>query len=335
MLVAGLGLAFLVGCSSSPPASAPTTAAPAPTATTPAPSPTPQDANVTSPLTGLKVPALAPVLVVKIGNTPPERPPIGVEAADVVYVEMVEGGLTRLAAVFSSALPERVGPVRSARETDVELLGQYGAVALAFSGAESSVVSRLRRSDLQLVSFDASAKGFRRDPRRGYAPYNVVGDTAALLARAPKAAEAHNVGFEFGAAPAGGRPVTSMTARYSAARVGASWDAARGRWLMSMDGRAAVAAGGTRLAAPTVIVQYVTETSLSRRDAAGSRVPFAKTVGAGAAVVLRDGMAYDARWSRPSAGAQTTWTYAGAPMQLAPGPVWVLLVPSTRQVTLR
>ncbi|HSF26079.1 MAG TPA: DUF3048 domain-containing protein [Actinomycetes bacterium] len=332
-LVVG-ALAVVVACSSPGPTPAVTSPAPGPS-TAASPTPTPADTSVTSPLTGEKVPALAPVLVVKIGNTPPERPPIGLEAADVVYVEMVEGGLTRYAAVFSSELPERVGPVRSARETDIELLGQYGAVGLAFSGAESSVVSKLRRSSLQLVSFDASIQGFRRDRSRGPAPYNVVGTTAALLKRADNAAVAHDVGFRFGEAPPGGQRAASMSARYSAARVGATWDAGSGRWLMSMDGRASVAANGARLGAPTVIVQYVTETTLGRRDAAGSRVPFAKTVGAGAAVVLRDGMSYDARWSRSSAGAPTTWTFAGAPMPLAAGPVWVLLVPANRPVQLR
>jgi hypothetical protein len=283
----------------------------------------------------MRLDKLSPVLVVKFGNTPRERPPVGLDAADVVYVEMVEGGLTRIAGVFSSRLPAKVAGVRSARETDVELLGQYGAVALAYSGAEWSVVGKLQRSALQLVSFDTSTRGYYRDYSRGPAPYNVVGEPKVLLARAPKAAKPRDVGFRFGPAPAGGRAATSMTARYPLASVAASWDAGSHRWRISMDGKPFVTASGTRLSAPSVIVQYVTENTLARRDAAGTRVPFARTVGSGKAVVLRDGKAYDARWSRASSGAPTTWTVGGAPATLSAGPVWVLLVPKDRPVSLR
>jgi len=54
------------------------------------------------------------ILVVKIDDTRAAHPQIGLEYADVVYVEQVEGGLTRLAAVYSSQLPPLIGPVRSA-----------------------------------------------------------------------------------------------------------------------------------------------------------------------------------------------------------------------------
>ena len=88
-----------------------------------------------SPLTGLPASSGAPVLAVKVDNSPAGRPWTGVEDADVVYVEPVEGGTTRLLAVFSSRLPASVGPVRSARESDVTVLGAYGRPALAFSGS--------------------------------------------------------------------------------------------------------------------------------------------------------------------------------------------------------
>lgn len=336
-VAAALALTTLAaGCSSSPApkpvAASPTTSAPAPSTSAVTPAPTPADTRARSPLTGLPVGAAKPVLAVKIGNTDRERPPIGVEDADVVYVEMVEGGLTRLAAIFSSHLPAQVGPVRSARETDVELLKQYGGIALAFSGAQRRVVPLLRASGLQLVSFDAGTSGYRRDPSRGHAPYNVVGDPSRLIARAPKAAAAKDIGFVFGPASPGGEPAKAVTARYPLARVGASWDGRR--WVLSMDGRASVSAGGTRLSASTIVVQYVTEQTLSRHDAAGTPVPYARTVGSGSGLVLRDGRVWTASWSRPSATAPTRWTSGGKPVTFAPGQVWILLVPKGRQATV-
>ncbi len=335
MLAAGL----VAACSSPTPAPTASSAAPVtgPTpssAATPTPTPTP---SLLSPLTGLAVPALRPVLAVKIGNTSLERPPAGVEDADVVYVEMVEGGLTRLLAMFSSRLPAEVGPVRSARETDVQLLGEYGPIALAYSGAYSSVQTLLGRTSLRLVSFDASAKGYRRDPTRPPAPDDVMGSPSALLSRVSKVATAKDVGFRFGPLPAGGRAVTTLVARFPLARISANWDVASGTWLLSVDGATWKSVGGTRLAPTSIIVQYVQESYLSRRDAHGTPVPFAHTVGSGKAVVLRGGQALAATWSRRSAAAATTWTLAdgSGPALLAPGQVWVLLLPSTRAVQLQ
>ena len=69
-----------------------------------------------------------PVLVVKLDDTSFAHPQVGLRSADVVYIEQVEGGLTRLVAVFSSKIPSQIGPVRSARISNIELLSQYGKV---------------------------------------------------------------------------------------------------------------------------------------------------------------------------------------------------------------
>ena len=94
-----------------------------------------------------------PVLAVKIDDTSAAHPQIGLEDADVVYIEQVEGGLTRLAAIFSSVIPERVGPIRSARISDIDILSQYGRVAFAYSGAQRKLLSVIDAANLQnLVS---------------------------------------------------------------------------------------------------------------------------------------------------------------------------------------
>ncbi|NEB77489.1 DUF3048 domain-containing protein, partial [Streptomyces sp. SID14478] len=132
-------------------------------------------------------------------------------------------------------------------------------------------------------------------------------------------------GFRFAArVPAGGRPETARTVRFPAARFAFDWSAGRRRWLVSMDGRAAVTSDGTRLGAATVVIQYVAVEPSRFHDKLGSTTPLSRTVGSGRAVVLRDGRAYDARWERPGAEDGTAFTAGGKPLAFAPGQVWVV-----------
>src|SRR5690349_15484139 len=276
-----------------------------------------------SPFTGEPVPSLGPVLAVKIDNLAPGRPQTGLTGADLVYVIPVEGGLSRLLAVFSSHVPPVIGPVRSAREDDLELLRQFGRPAFAYSGAQPQllpVVARARIVDL----YDGRVRGYFRDPGRA-APHNLYARSSQLLAQAPGASQARDIGFRFGPAPPGGRPVTSFRVSYPAASFTFRWPAGAGRWLVEMDGKPARAAAGGQLAAPAVVIQY-TKVRTSRFLEAGTRPPYAQSTGTGTAVVLRGGRAYDVRWSRPDADGGTAFTTAsGQPMTFARGPVWVVL----------
>ena len=276
-----------------------------------------------SPFTGEPVPSPGPVLAVKIDNLAPARPQTGLTSADIVYVIPVEGGLSRLLAVFSSHVPPVIGPVRSAREDDLELLRQFGRPAFAYSGAQPRllpVVQRARIIDL----YDGRVRGYFRDPGRA-APHNLYARSSQLLAQAAGASRAGDIGFRFGPAPSGGRPVTSFPVSYPAASFTFRWSAGAGRWLVEMDGQPARAAEGGQLSAATVVVQY-TKVRTSRFLEAGTRPPYAESTGTGTAVVLRGGRAYDVRWSRPDADGGTRFTTAsGQPMTFARGPVWVVL----------
>ena len=278
--------------------------------------------QLSSPFTGGPVPSLGPVLAVKIDNLAPARPQTGLTAADIIYVLPVEGGLSRILAVFSSHFPSVIGPVRSAREDDLELLGQFGRPAFAYSGAQPHllpVVEKARIVDL----YAGRVGGYFRDPRR-IAPHNLYAHTDKLLAEAPGASTAHDIGFRFGPAPAGGHPVASFTVSYRAASFTFRWSAAGGRWLVWMDGRPATAGEGGQLGAPTVVIQYTTVRT-SRFREAGVRPPYAESTGTGTGVVLRGGRSYAIRWSRPDASGGTTFTATtGGPMTFARGQVWVV-----------
>ncbi|MBK1782827.1 DUF3048 domain-containing protein [Prauserella cavernicola] len=265
------------------------------------------------------------VLAVKIDNVAAARPQTGLASADVVYVEPVEGGLTRLAAVYSSRMPEVVGPVRSARETDVELLAQYGHPTLAFSGVAPELLPMLRRAPLTAASEQRVPGAYFRDPARPM-PHN-------LFVRPDRLPTGSGPGpdhvLPIGPAPEGGTPQGHHTARFQAATYDFRWAAQQRRWQVSLDGSPLLTTEAGQASAHTVVVQRVaTRAGAQVEDAAGSLSPVARTVGTGAVTVLRDGRAFEGTWSRPSAGEGTTFTTAaGDPLPRATGPVWVLLVP--------
>ncbi|MET9803078.1 DUF3048 domain-containing protein [Streptomyces sp. NPDC006368] len=288
------------------------------------PSSTPTRAGF-SPFTGLPARSGTPVLAVKIDNVPPARPHTGLGAADIVYVERVEAGQSRMLAVFSSRQPTTVGPVRSVRESDMELLRQFGRPALAYSGSQSKLKPLIDAAPLfPLAPPDAPGAFFRGGDRP--APHNLYLRPERALAAAPRADKARDIGFRFGAAPEGGRQLNEHTVRFPAARFTFTWSDSDKRWRVAMDGTPARTTDGGRMGAATVVVQHVEVRSSAFRDRSGSVSPYTETVGAGTALVLRDGRAHDARWSRPSPQSGTTFTTAsGRPLPFAPGPVWVVL----------
>ncbi|MFE7469482.1 DUF3048 domain-containing protein [Streptomyces sp. NPDC057499] len=265
------------------------------------------------------------VLAVKIDNVAAARPQSGLDKADLVYVEQVEAGLSRMMAVYSSRLPSTVGPVRSARETDLELLRQFDRPTLAFSGAQSKLLPVIAAAPLNPLTPDRDPDAFFRAGDRA-APHNLY----LRPGRAPHVTAggnaAEDLGLRFAAAVPGGRPSAGRTVRYPATSLAFTWSAGEGRWLVSMDGAPARTADGARLRAADVVVQYVTVRPSAYRDKWGSMSPYTESVGSGDALVLRDGKEYAARWSRPSAGAPTSFTAPdGGRMTFASGQVWFVL----------
>jgi hypothetical protein len=281
-----------------------------------------------SPFTGLETgKGPEPVLAVKIDNAGPARPQTGLDEADIVYVEPVEGGLSRFLAVYSSELPEapdQIGPVRSGRESDLELLEQFGDPAFAYSGINSLLNPLFDEAsedgDVFLLPPGVAGEAYERSGDRP-APYNLYADPGALVDAAPEASEASDIGFRFGDAPqgAGGEVTEEYEVSYPAASFGFTWSADEERWQVSLDGEESDAEPAT------VIVQNVTVRESEFHDVQGVFSPYTETVGSGTATVLRDGRAYEAEWSRPDEDDGTEFTTKdGEPMRFAPGPVWVV-----------
>ena len=319
----------------SPSATMPPSASPTPSASA-TPSPAPSPSGPQSPLTGLPMDQPSPVLVVKLDNTRNAQPHAGLHRADVVYLEEVEYGITRIAAVFSSHVPERIGPVRSARITDIDLLAQYGRPAFAFSGAQRKLFPVLDAAPFYDISPRTGAEGYTRDYGRR-APYNYFLDGRVGLSRAPDASGAQDIGFAFDEqVPDGGRLANRAEMEWSYASAGFRYDPQSGRYDVELNGLPARAEGRDRgQQASTVVIQYVRQTPSIYFDRYGGNTPHAETIGSGRAVVLRDGIAWRVRWERPDAESGTTFRTAdGAILPFKPGQTWVVLLDRERTANL-
>jgi hypothetical protein len=290
-----------------------------------------------SPLTGRPIGKYDPVLIVKLDNTRNAQPHAGLIDADVVYIEEVEYSITRLAAVFSSTMPKRIGPVRSARITDIDLLAQYGKPAFGYSGAQRKLLPYLAAASMYDVSPYRSGTGYTRDGRR-YAPYNLFFDGRVGEKRAPKATAVKDMGFVFGdAVPDGGLNATSATMVWGYASAGFDYDKKAHEYRISLNGQPARAeewSGGQR--ASTVVIQYVKQTRSQFWDKGGGNTPHAETIGKGTAMVMRDGLVWKTTWYRPNAKSGTTFTLPnGQLMTFRPGQLWVVLLDKKRTATIK
>jgi len=310
-----------------------TTTAPPTTTTAPPTGPV-------APLTGLQVPQedalllLRPPLAVKVDNldAPKESavPQTALPKADVVYEEVVEGNITRLVAVFHSQQPGTVGPVRSARTTDVELLPQLGRPLLAWSGGNAGVVNAVQSSPYIInAGADAMPGSYFRDGSRR-APHNLYARGDELWAKAPPGTPPPPALFPYRKKgeknPPSARKAQGVDLSWgggaASSNVSWRWDPKARVYLREQRGRPHRDSGGGQLTAKNVVVM-VTEYVPSYAD---SRSPQAKTVGSGELFVFTNGRVLHGRWDRPDIAKPATLVDdQGQPVLLSPGQTWIEL----------
>ena len=278
-----------------------------------------------SPLSGLPGGEGKPVVMVKYGNSRPDRPHYNLNQADLIYVEEVEWGLTRIAAMFNTKFPSVVGPTRSARISDLELLEQFTNPGLAYSGANDVLLKAIRKSQsISLSPSDRSSFYYRNLSKK--APHNQLLRLSSMMAKETKVAPIKDIGLTFNASPAtGGTKTTYFQASWSSARVSGSWTGKS--WTISFDGsihRDAVNKGF--LTPKTIVLQYVERKETKYGDKFGGKTPLLKTVGSGRAIVLRNGQSFDGTWSRPTKEAGTIFSFAGSQLAFDVGQVMIVLV---------
>ncbi len=297
------------------------------------------DKKITSVLSGREG-SDGQVLAVKIDDTNMAHPQIGLEDADVVYIEQVEGGLTRLAAIFSSAIPSRIGPVRSARISDIDILSQYGRVAFAYSGAQRKLLPVIQSANLEdLGAQHESSKIYTSDPTR-VQPYAMVLRADLLMQKILEknlaVDTAKSVGFVFGDIPEGGSLIQKVVIDWPAATYSAEWSTEESRWLLSHNNKLNLADSGVVLGPTTLVIQMVEITPSEYGDKFGGVTPLSKTVGSGRAYILRDGKMFATTWNRAFPDSGTSFTLPdGSTINFAPGQVWVALTDREPEFTSR
>ena len=331
--------ALLVGCTAE--------AEPIPVATSAAPEPepaftstyvAPEDFDI-APLTGERIAVgglASPSLAAKIDNHPRARPQIGIDRADIVFEELVEGGLTRYVAVWHSDVPAEIGPIRSIRPMDPDIVSPLRGI-IAYSGGQQRFVDMMRATEVYNAihgQSDTDSVMFRGG--NAPAPHNVIVRAPQLIAQhAELAAPQQHFGYAADAASASaardGAPATSASLVFgSLATPSWAWDAASSTWLRAMTGGAPdVAAGGTRLSAVNLVILRVPVAVIQD-------IPTTQMIGSGEAWVLSGGKALKATWSKADRSAPVRLVDGnGLVVRLAPGNTWVELVPTAGSVAIR
>lgn len=282
-----------------------------------------------APLTGLGIDDDAdmdhPALVVKIDNHPDARPQTGLDEADIVF-EMRAEGVTRFAAVFHSTAPAPLGPVRSSRTSDFDILSGLDHPLYASSGGNSYVAGKLRTLDIQAVTAISRTEYFRDSSRP--APHNLYVNAEELFALADSN-DSPGAWFEYRAAneelSATAKPISDpvvITYQGSSPLATHTWDESLGGWARTQDGRPHTTRDGDQLAPENVVIMETIYTV----SAADPVSPEVQTVGAGTLYVLTDGHVIEGTWSRETAESKPVLLDAdGDVIKLTPGRTWVLL----------
>ena len=297
------------------------------TTTTSPPSTTTTAAVATAPLTGLADPSgqagQRPALTVKVENTPEAMPQWGIDQADVIYEEIVNGGITRLAAVFNSHAPTKIGPVRSVRPTDEQVVFPLGGI-FAFSGGAPYALAAIAKAPVTLVDESSAGAAMFRDPNL-LAPHNLFAVGPSL--------------FTFKATPIPPRPlfayrspstrvvgpaVASVTVPFPSIYPETwTWDAATGSWDRTIFGQPGITGTGVRESPVNVLVMWVNYV-----NGVGTFTSYANLLGTGPVTLFSAGKEVQGTWSRgPSLSDPIVYsTTSGKPLALTPGQTWVELL---------
>jgi hypothetical protein len=327
----------LSACSSSPAAHHDAAAKVRATTTTTTAPPAP-----TCPLTGTPAPAggipQRPALAVKIDNYPDARPQTGMDKADVIFEEPVEGGITRYVAVFQCQDAALVGPIRSARNIDIGILGQLGTPLLVHVGGIDPVLANIAASPLISVS-PGDGGVVEINPAGRYAPYDTYSTTASIWGAHASMTTPPQPLFSYSSSPPAGTPVSTMNVDFSGTSdVTWKYDPAISAFQRFYNGTTPdTLADGVQNTAANVVVQYVHITLgpwVENSEGALEVQANLYTAASGNAEIFRGGVAIPGTWSRAALGSPTKFvTTSGAPIALQPGQTWVELVPDTITVT--
>ncbi len=271
-----------------------------------------------------------PAVAVKIENNPVAYPLSGLEDAEIVYEELVEGGQTRFMALYHCTDAPKAGPVRSSREVDAAIMTPITRI-LAAAGGNDAVRNTLSESGIVLVDETDSGEAMQRIPREGISmEHTLYADTGALrkLGRKQFDEPPPEEVFTFGELEGKSAKAATVSIEFGAASSSYQWDG--DAWLRFDEGQALMSESGEQISVDNVIVEEHEIDYSDITDVTGAASTIIKDVtGTGRAVLFRDGRAIKGSWERETVeGPVRFMTKAGDQMVLAPGTTWIELVPS-------
>ena len=296
-----------------------------------------------NPLTGEVVSSLELIsrrpLAVKVENDPKARPQSGIIDADLVYEELVEGGVTRFACIYLSKDPQAIGPTRSARVSDIDITFFLNPLLIC-SGGASNVIATVKASGMLYIEEDV-AHFWRERSRR--APHNLYTSSPLLRQYLTEIGDGYNAlpvaGFVFSQPEESesqetqetqGAQATTIKIPYKAVICAAEYqyDAASGSYLHTINGAPHTdLTSGRRVAPRNVIVQFVKVVDSGQRDASGAPVPVSQVIGSGKCMVFSGGKVYTGTWKKTSRTSPTEFVASqGKPISLNTGQTWIHLV---------
>lgn len=282
------------------------------------------------------------IVAVKFDDTRAAHPQEGVEAADVVFVTQVEAGLTRLMGIYSSKYPEQVGPVRSARISDIDILAQFGRVGFMYSGSQSKLRPVIAAANIENLSAERNPPSIYFNDKNRIAPYSMMVRIPLLLEKAKNVDEVKSVGWTHGAKDRVAEPIESAKITWPNASYDAIWSKNEKRFLLQFNGAPNFATSGLQLGSSMMVVQLVKISPSQYGDKFGGVTPKSSVIGEGVAYLLRNGSVTKAIWQRASATEPTRWLIPDEkgsgeyrPAFFAPGQVWFFLTDKEPQITYR
>jgi len=283
--------------------------------------------KATWPLTGLPVTGddeaaqKHPVMVLKMDNTYASAPQLGLGSADMVVEELVEGGMTRLAAFYYSKIPGAVGPVRSMRASDIGIVSPVDATVVT-SGAAQVTLNRI--DDAGINWYTEGDKGFYRDSSRS-APYNLftkLSETATLVDQKDAERPADYLPWGDEKDFPQGQPARTLAASFSGGHT-TNWTFKSGHYVNENT----YAAAGDEFPADTVLVLRVKVGDAGYRDPAGNPVPETQFTGKGQALIFHDGRLVRGQWTKESLGSALKLSTTAGDLTVPAGHTWIELVP--------
>ena len=266
------------------------------------------------------------VFAVKFDDTSAAHPQDGVESADIVYITEVEAGFTRLMGIYSSNYPEVLGPIRSARISDLSILGEYGKIGYLYSGAQSKLRPVISAANLVNLSAERNPPSiyFNEPSRRS--PYSMMVRPNLLLEKAGDVELAKEPGWQHGARAEDAKKIISAKVEWPNASYEALWSFDEKRFLLKHNGRANIASSGIQLGSTMMVIQMVKISPSEYGDKFGGVTPKSEVIGSGHGYLLRNQRVVKALWNRASLSEPTTWSFEdGSPAYFARGQIWFFL----------